>query len=50
TITQPATTSHRHLSEKEREDMGILDGLLRLSVGVEDAEDLMGDLGQALTR
>ena len=50
TITQPATTSHRHLSEQEREDMGITDGLLRLSVGVEDAEDLMGDLGQALNR
>jgi len=48
TITQPATTSHAHLSEQERKNMGITDGLLRLSVGIEDANDLIADLGQAL--
>ena len=48
TITQPATTSHAHLNEQERRNMGIMDGLLRLSVGIEDAEDLISDLEQAL--
>ncbi len=48
TICAPVTTSHRLVSKKEREDEGIRDNLLRLSVGIEDSNDLIGDLEQAL--
>ena len=48
TICAPATTSHRLVSQKEREAEGIRDNLLRLSVGIEDAGDLMMDIEQAL--
>ena len=44
----PATTSHVECSAEEREAMGIPEGLIRYSVGVEDAKDLIADLGQAL--
>jgi cystathionine beta-lyase/cystathionine gamma-synthase len=44
----PATSSHRGLSPEERAAVGIGDGLLRLSVGIEDAEDLWTDLSHAL--
>ena len=44
----PARTSHRQLSPEERAELGIGDGLIRLSVGIEDAEDLWADLEQAL--
>lgn len=44
----PAVTSHKGLSPAERESLGIRDGLIRLSVGVEDAADLEEDLAQAL--
>lgn len=47
-ITIPATTSHAGLSASEREEAGIADGLVRLSVGLEDAADLITDLEQAL--
>jgi cystathionine beta-lyase/cystathionine gamma-synthase len=47
-MTHPATFSHVGLSPAERERAGITDGLLRLSVGIEDAADLVADLGQAL--
>jgi cystathionine beta-lyase/cystathionine gamma-synthase len=47
-LTRPATTSHAGLSREERERLGIGDGLLRLSVGIEATEDLLEDLGQAL--
>ena len=47
-ITRPATTSHSGVPKEEREAMGIADRLIRLSVGLEDAEDLMDDFGQAL--
>ncbi|MCW8907892.1 MAG: PLP-dependent aspartate aminotransferase family protein [Sedimenticola sp.] len=48
TVCVPATTSHRHLSPKQRQTMGVADGLLRLSVGIEDVEDLQADILQAL--
>lgn len=48
TICAPAETSHAKLSARERADMGITDGLFRLSVGIEDVQDLIADLGQAL--
>jgi cystathionine beta-lyase/cystathionine gamma-synthase len=47
-ITRPATTSHAGLSSEERLRAGIGDGLIRLSVGIEDTDDLIEDLGQAL--
>jgi cystathionine beta-lyase/cystathionine gamma-synthase len=43
-----ATTTHFALSDEERERLGITQGLVRLSVGIEDKEDLIGDLEQAL--
>ena len=48
TICQPVATSHQKVSETERQRLGITDGLLRLSVGIEDAEDIADDLLQAL--
>lgn len=47
-ITHPASTTHQQLSEQELVDCGIQPGLIRLSVGLEDAEDLIADLEQAL--
>jgi O-succinylhomoserine sulfhydrylase len=47
-ITHPATTTHQRLAPEERAKMGITDGLVRLSVGLEDPEDLKEDLDRAL--
>ena len=47
-IVHPASTSHRAVPPEQRRAIGITDGLVRLSVGVEAAEDLISDLGQAL--
>ena len=47
-ITHPATTTHKNLSEQDRAALGISSGMVRLSVGLEDAGDLMADLEQAL--
>ena len=47
-ITHPATTTHRNIGPEARAMMGITDGMCRLSVGLEDVEDLMDDLKQAL--
>ncbi len=47
-ITHPATTTHQRLPAEERAEQGITDGLLRLSVGLEDPDDLIEDLEQAL--
>ena len=44
----PGHTSHRHMSAEERSRAGIPEGLVRLSVGIEDLEDLWADLDQAL--
>jgi len=46
-ICSPVMTSHRHLSKEEREREGIRNNLLRLSVGIENAEDIIEDLEQA---
>ena len=48
-ITHPATTTHQRLPEEERLRLGITEDLLRLSVGLEDVEDIKEDLGHALT-
>jgi cystathionine beta-lyase/cystathionine gamma-synthase len=47
-VLHPATSSHRSLTEAEREKVGIRPGLVRLSAGIEDADDILGDLAQAL--
>ncbi|MFN3764727.1 MAG: PLP-dependent transferase, partial [Aliihoeflea sp.] len=47
-ITHPATTTHKNLTEEARADLGITPGTVRLSVGLEDAGDLMADLDRAL--
>jgi O-succinylhomoserine sulfhydrylase len=47
-ITHPATTTHQRLSEEARLELGITDGLLRLSVGLEAVEDLIDDLDAGL--
>ncbi|MEM7718818.1 MAG: O-succinylhomoserine sulfhydrylase [Pseudomonadota bacterium] len=47
-VTHPATTTHQRLSEDQRMQLGITDGLVRLSVGLEDTEDLIADLTAAL--
>jgi len=47
-VLHPATSSHRSLSAEERKHIGIGDGLVRLSAGIEDADDIMADLNQAL--
>ena len=47
-ITHPATTTHKNLTEDARSELGISSGLLRLSAGIEDAEDLIEDFDRAL--
>jgi O-succinylhomoserine sulfhydrylase len=47
-ITHPATTTHDRFTPAERAEMGISDGMLRLSCGLEDADDLIEDLTQAV--
>ncbi len=47
-VTHPSTTTHQRLSEEARRELGITQGLLRLSVGLEDVEDLADDLDRGL--
>ena len=47
-VSIPAETSHANMSARERAAMGISENLIRLSVGIEDVEDLIEDLGRAL--
>jgi O-succinylhomoserine sulfhydrylase len=47
-VTHPATTTHRALEPGDRAAVGITDGMVRLSIGLEDVEDLYQDLDQAL--
>ena len=49
-ISHPATMTHASVPEVERNRLGITDGLVRVSVGIEDVEDLIEDLDQALNR
>ncbi len=48
--SHPGSTTHSSISSEERAGMGIADGSIRLSVGLEDLEDLKADLDQALGR
>jgi O-succinylhomoserine sulfhydrylase len=47
-ITHPATTTHQRLKPDARAELGISDGMLRLSVGLEAIEDLIADIDRAL--
>ena len=47
-VTHPASTTHRNIGEEARAAMGITDGMVRLSVGLEDVGDLIADLRQAI--
>ena len=47
-VTHPATTTHRRLTPEARAAVGITDGTIRLSVGLEDPADLIDDLSAAL--
>ncbi len=47
-VTHPATTTHQRLSDEQRAELGISDGLVRFSVGIEDPKDLVADVLQAL--
>ena len=47
-VTHPASTTHSKLSEDERNQVGITAGLVRCSVGLENIEDIINDLKQAL--
>ena len=49
-VLHPATSSHRSLTAEERAHVGIPDGLLRLSAGIEAVEDFIADLDQALNK
>ena len=48
-ISHPATMTHASVPEETREKLGITDGLVRVSVGIEDVEDIIEDLDQALS-
>jgi O-succinylhomoserine sulfhydrylase len=49
-ITHPATTTHKNLAPEARAELGIGDGTLRFSVGLEDTDDLIADFDQALSK
>ena len=48
--THPSTTTHRSMSEEQRLEVGVTEGCVRLSVGLEGAEDLARDIARALDR
>lgn len=49
-VMHPRTITHEHMTQEERDRAGIDDGLIRMSVGLEDVEDLIADLDQALSK
>ncbi|WP_419909365.1 O-succinylhomoserine sulfhydrylase [Hoeflea sp.] len=49
-ITHPATTTHKNLSQEDRDELGITDATVRLSIGLEDAQDLIADIDRALSK
>jgi O-succinylhomoserine sulfhydrylase len=49
-VTHPATTTHKNLSQEDRDELGISAGLIRLSLGLENSDDLMTDIDQALAK
>jgi O-succinylhomoserine sulfhydrylase len=49
-VTHPASTTHSKLTEEERQRVGIVPGLVRISVGLEHIGDIIADVAQALER
>jgi cystathionine beta-lyase/cystathionine gamma-synthase len=49
-ISHPATMTHASVDAAKRERLGITDGLVRISVGIEDTDDIIADLDQALEK
>jgi O-succinylhomoserine sulfhydrylase len=49
-VTHPATTTHQRLPEAQKASLGITPGLVRISVGIEDTDDLIGDITGALAQ
>jgi cystathionine gamma-synthase len=47
-VSEPRFSSHDHLSSEERAALGVPDGFLRISVGIEDPDDIIADLDHAL--
>lgn len=47
-LTHPATTTHQRLPQSQKDKLGITDGLVRISIGIEDTDDLIADIKQAL--
>ena len=50
TVLSPTKTSHALIGPEERKNQGIKDGLIRFSVGIEEPEDLIADIEQALNK
>ncbi len=50
TVSHSATSSHRELSPERRAELGIGDGLVRISVGIENIDDILADIDQALEK
>jgi O-succinylhomoserine sulfhydrylase len=48
--THPASTTHSKLSDAERAQIGIFPGSIRISVGLEDSDDILSDLTEALNK
>jgi O-acetylhomoserine (thiol)-lyase len=48
-VIHPASTTHQQLTDEEQEAAGVTDDMVRLSVGIEDADDIVADLDQAIT-
>jgi O-acetylhomoserine (thiol)-lyase len=48
-VIHPASTTHAQLTEQQLVDAGVLPGVVRISVGIEDPEDIVDDLDQALS-
>jgi len=49
-ITHPGTTTHKNLSDEARAELGISDGTVRFSAGIEDSQDLLEDFAKALSQ
>jgi cystathionine beta-lyase/cystathionine gamma-synthase len=49
-VIEPRYSSHEHMSSEERERIGIPDGFLRMSIGLENVDDLIADIEQALQK
>jgi cystathionine beta-lyase/cystathionine gamma-synthase len=49
-VDHPASMTHASIPKEERQKVGLQDGLIRLSVGIEDADDLIADLDRAIAK